>query len=612
MADVLLFIKDVDLDENQYMTDLYPDGMPSDTVIKKTLTGIRATTCELEAPHDSIIIVPNVPVIEGKQEKYSKILGVKQGVNSFDIAHYLLNDGVEFKKILTTPESYGKVKEAFQRTGIDMYQDYTLMIDECEKAVQEADFRPDIIEPYFDLFNFKSKFLISATPLFPNLKGFENNLFYGINIKPTFSYQKDLSLIATNNVPEEFSRQIAMNSTNKKAIFLNSPTYAKMLIDRHEIKHCSKVYTSADGIKDLKKEGYMTTDRFQLNETLQQYSFFTSRFYSAVDLETEDKPDIIMVTDCLSKRQTMIDPYTHAIQITGRFRFGMGSITHITNYNNKIAVKSREDMLQQIKEQKGLYDAIKVLKEAETGGGRALLKEIEDRTPFARFIFKEGRFKGKTNPFLIECFLEKEKVKGFYKHPLHLKDAYVNTKYFNVTYHYEKYAVSSGIIGVTSKRLSKKRKIEIVERLKVLKPSGLKLIILTNEQELELSNLWEEASTLCHFYELHGADKIVELDYDLTAIKRELKTYNKKQLYIVPLKDIYNYFELGTAYPENKIQDVLQSIYNKYHLVDDDGKPLRAKGTYLNKYFKASDRKSIPHSREKGYTPLERKFLLED
>ena len=604
----------VRIKEQEFMSDLYPNGLPTDTIIDKTLTAKGATTCELDtkyAKRHSIIIEPNVPVIDGKQVKYPEIQGVHEGITDADIKAYLQNKSIQYKKIVATPEGYSKVKRAVRYAGMNLFEDFFLLIDECEKIVQDSDFRPDIVLPFFDFFEFKRKAMISATPLFPNLKGFSNHSFKIIKIVPDYDYKKDLTLIGTNNVQQEFLNHI-LQSGNKKAVFLNSPDYAKVLIEKAGIRNCSKIYCSdnEDNISKLQQEGYKAADQFVSGEVLEQYSFFTSRFYSAVDLETPDRPDILMMTDCISKLQTMIDPYTHAVQITGRFRKGIGSITHITNWNSELKFQSREQILKDLKDEEEFYDRLVTFKETLTSKRKELMKEIEERTPFYRFMFKDDEHRGKVNPFLVECYIQKFQVASFYQNLHKLEHAYRDTGHFNVSYRYEPHAEQAQAVK-SKKVLSRKRKLEILERLQVLKPKGLVLMFLSEEQERELTSLRREAPELCRYYEKFGIDKIVEIDYDLTTMKRQLKTEHKKEIYFVPIDEIYCLFILGRPYSEETIITTLQDVFNKYELTDDNGRPLKAKATDLNKYFKVSGRITIPNSRSKGYVPLVRRYSLD-
>ena len=606
-------LKLVEIRDNQYMSDLYPDGLPSNAIIDKTLTAKGATTCELDeryAKRNSIIIEPNIPVIDSKQVKYPNLLGVREGVTDYDVKKYLLDKSIRYKKIIVTPESYSKVKKAAEYAGVNLFKDFFLLIDECEKVVQDANFRPDIVLPFFDFFSFDNKALISATPLSPKLKGFTNHSFSHIKIVPTYDYKKNLSLIGTNNVQLEFLKQISLND-NKKAIFLNSPEYAKTLIEKADIRNHSKIYCSnqENAINKLHEEGYKASDSFVSGEILEQYSFFTSRFYSAVDLDTPDKPDIIMVTDCLSKAQTMIDPFTHSVQITGRFRSGIGSITHITNWKEDLKPKSREEIIEDMEAQRKVYNMLADLKETLTGRERQLLTEIQERIPIYQVLFRNDDYKGKVNPFLVECYIQKSKIESLYQELQSLNNAYNETGHFNVSYHYEHYKEKPK--AVKAKPLSRERKLQILERLQDLKPEGLVLKFLTEEQQEELKSLRHEAPELCKYYEKFGMDKIIEIDYDLASMKRQLKSAHKKEIYFVPIDEIHNSFIIGKPYSENEIVTTLQTIYDKYELVDDNGNPLQAKATYLGKYFRLSDRMTIPSTRLKGYTPLEKKYSLE-
>ena len=486
-----LELKLVEIRDNQYMSDLYPDGLPSNAIIDKTLTAKGATTCELDeryAKRNSIIIEPNIPVIDSKQVKYPNLLGVREGVTDYDVKKYLLDKSIRYKKIIVTPESYSKVKKAAEYAGVNLFKDFFLLIDECEKVVQDANFRPDIVLPFFDFFSFDNKALISATPLSPKLKGFTNHSFSHIKIVPTYDYKKNLSLIGTNNVQLEFLKQISLND-NKKAIFLNSPEYAKTLIEKADIRNHSKIYCSnqENAINKLHEEGYKASDSFVSGEILEQYSFFTSRFYSAVDLDTPDKPDIIMVTDCLSKAQTMIDPFTHSVQITGRFRSGIGSITHITNWKEDLKPKSREEIIEDMEAQRKVYNMLADLKETLTGRERQLLTEIQERIPIYQVLFRNDDYKGKVNPFLVECYIQKSKIESLYQELQSLNNAYNETGHFNVSYHYEHYKEKPK--AVKAKPLSRERKLQILERLQDLKPEGLVLKFLTEEQQEELKSL---------------------------------------------------------------------------------------------------------------------------
>lgn len=98
----------------QYLTEVLP-MIPTNTILYKTITGLGATYGELKAERNSIIIELNLPVIAGKcrdpKHKDDNLLGVYEGVYTDDIIKYLEASKNKRIKILTTPESFWKIKE---------------------------------------------------------------------------------------------------------------------------------------------------------------------------------------------------------------------------------------------------------------------------------------------------------------------------------------------------------------------------------------------------------------------------------------------------------------------------------------------------------------------
>ena len=121
----------------QHLSEVLP-LIPTNTILCKTLTGIGATYGEIRSVRNSIIIEPNRPVIYGKcrapKHKNDNLFGVYEGIYTQDIVNYIIKSQDMNKKIkiLTTPESFYKVRTAFEQMGIDIRTDgYFLLFDEC-------------------------------------------------------------------------------------------------------------------------------------------------------------------------------------------------------------------------------------------------------------------------------------------------------------------------------------------------------------------------------------------------------------------------------------------------------------------------------------------------
>ena len=153
-----------------YLTEILPE-IPTNTILYKRLTGLGATYGELKAQRHSIIIEPNKPVISGKctDPKHSNdnLFGVFEGVYTDDIVKYLERSTKQdkFFKILTTPESFPKVQEAFEEMEIDIRFTCFLLFDECHKIIKDVNYRADISLPMDFFFQCRHKALVSATPI---------------------------------------------------------------------------------------------------------------------------------------------------------------------------------------------------------------------------------------------------------------------------------------------------------------------------------------------------------------------------------------------------------------------------------------------------------------
>ena len=104
----------------QYLTEVLPQ-IPTNTILYKKLTGLGATYGELKADRNSIILEPNVPVIKGKckDPKHSNdnLFGVYENVTVERIVKYLRASKDKHIKLLSTPESFFKIKSAFVGYG---------------------------------------------------------------------------------------------------------------------------------------------------------------------------------------------------------------------------------------------------------------------------------------------------------------------------------------------------------------------------------------------------------------------------------------------------------------------------------------------------------------
>ena len=561
--------EEITISQGQFLKDVLPI-IPTNTIIAKTVPGIGATTLEIKSDRHSIIIEPNVPVIKGKVQKHKNLFGVYEGVSINNVINYLEKplEKNEYKKIMTTPESFCKVMRAMQLLQIDCYKDYMLLFDECDKIIKDIDYRTAIALPIEDFFLFDNKAFVSATPILPSDPRFEQQNFQVIKILPDYDYTKKMQLVTTNNVVAVFRKILKMCENQKHAcIFLNSTDTILAIINKFGLQNCSKVYCSQDSVDKLNKSGYANAFAdLQLDSNkhvkLEQFTFFTSRFFSAVDIDSNIKPTIVIISDLYYAKHSMIDPNTETIQILGRFRNGIGGIIHISNINPNMDYKTPEQLQNYLDGCHEVYTQLKRLLETATGEGvKETLEEALERITYAKYIDKEGN----KNYFAIDNYFDEERVKMYYTNPLYLKDAYLNTNYFTVKHqHIELSLGDEDRLKISRADNKKEKRLAIIEQLDVLNGiDGVYDEPLFREWRDSLHN---EDALIVDIYETLGteyAKQNLMSDKKMTLDLIKYRSENGQDRFAI-MTSIYAVFEVGKKYPINYIKKMIRKIYSSF------------------------------------------------
>ena len=419
----------ITLHKGQYLSDVMSE-IPSNCILSKRIPGCGATTLELETQRNSIIVVPNVPVIKSKCGKYSNLLGVYEDVTTDKIRNYLTNNRLH--KIMTTPESFGKVKNAC--SGIDIYNHFFLLMDECHQLIKDVDYRTDIVLPMNDFFRFKSKALVSATPIGfsdPRFKEFET-----VEVSADYDYRQEIAVTHTYNIYKAISEYLGNHTEETVCFFVNSVVMIYSIMKQFGILEDSTVYCAPKSRLKLKNEYSFDNAYNDWNaDTMKKYNFFTGRFFTAFDLDLPYQPDLVMVTDPYNSEYTILDIDTDCIQICGRFRNGIKEFTKnwfaIDNEINSVLVNNRYQSRQEIKnwyndchffnptfencEYNENDEKLKIAKTTRSVKDKhrkmvQLLSEME--TPYSEYALDFINDMRKIDPFIVEAFetLGKERI----------------------------------------------------------------------------------------------------------------------------------------------------------------------------------------------------------
>lgn len=588
----------------QHLSEVLP-LIPTNTILCKTLMGIGATYGELRAARNSIIIEPNRPVIYGKcrdpKHTNDNLFGVYEGIYTQDVVNYIIKSQDRNKKIkiLTTPESFYKVRMAFEQVEIDIRTDgYFLLFDECQKIVKDCGYRKNISLPMDYFFECNDKAMVSATPpsefADPRFKDFDI-----ITICPNFNYKKAITVCVTNNVLER--TRLLLTELNEQPVFffVNSTDIILAMIEQLRLKEESAVFCSADSVDKLKSQKFCNAHENWNQNHMAKYNWMTSRFYNALDIELEYKPNVVMITDCFTADYTMIDPYMDAVQIMGRFRNGTSNIYHISNLDGRILVRGKSDIVTRYQCDKEIYEHIETLKNMQTDFNcRDAFSEALEVLPYNRFLDDYG----KEDAFKIDNYIYEEQIKVMYHDSTRLYRGYEECGYYdvatsNTTYKYgdfERLKIRNATIPI------KEKQKQLVKQLEALKGDE-------TEMAMQFRNALHNADPLIvEAWEVLGKEIIEELNYNPKSIREKmiLTLHEKKAKSSDVIRMVNNSFKPRHWYSSRFIKQELRRIHELLGVPKN--KAITAKA--ILQYFEATERRT---NEARGYYLVSPKFITE-
>lgn len=301
-------------------------------IVNKTETGIGATTLELEAIRNSIIVEPIRITASSKVHKYNTHKGKQflyvgsktkhhKKITDKEIKEYLSNPKIKSKKLVVVADSLERVIRIMNSIDKDLYKEYFLMIDEIDSFQNDAFYRSRM-ETCLDIykqFPKENRALVSATVLsFSDpLLNLENYTEYKYDVPSV----RNIDLINTYNllgsVIDKVKDILDNYPSDKIMIAYNAVSncydLAKHIVDHNYLPEDEvRILCSVNNKKSLKSY-YAELESDQLPGRL---TLVTSAYFSGFDLNEDFH--LISVSDGTSRIQTLSD---HKLkQIAGRCR----------------------------------------------------------------------------------------------------------------------------------------------------------------------------------------------------------------------------------------------------------------------------------------------------
>lgn len=319
----------------------YLTKMPHGLVDKK-ITGIGATTLEINSKRNSIIVFPTKALAYGKHSKHpntlyvgSEIKGENKKVTNQQIKEYLAKE--RYKKLLVVADSLGRLLDII---GKENFKDYFLMVDEIDVLQTDNNFRPQLenVIDYYLMFPLKNRCMVTAT-----MKDFNNPILKKeckFSITWTYNTHRDVRLLHTNNIIQTVIEEVISHPKDKIFIAYNSILQIQNIIstlDEETRKACAILCSEAS----IKEAGVYFVPKLGDNDTLPaRINFATCCYFTGIDIQ--DSYHLITVTDVRRSHSMLtIDRMT---QIHGRCRKDDGILSETIIYNTIGYVSIMESM----------------------------------------------------------------------------------------------------------------------------------------------------------------------------------------------------------------------------------------------------------------------------
>lgn len=479
----------------QYLSQVL-NALPDNCIFDKGRVGAGGTHIALTEECNTVIAVPFVSLIENKVAQFNgQVFGMYGGVTYKELKAYLADDSIKYKKIMVTYDSLDKVMPSIDTL------DYKIMIDEYHLLFTQYSFRRDAVQTVLDNYKqFKSFCFLTATVLeddfiLEELKDVQVVRAVWEEVREVFvdSIKCDKDVLATTakTIQEHLSGEIEGNAY----IFVNSIEFIKDLI-----KACNLTDDNTRVIYSKNNKTQLTISRGATMDKPKKINLLTSTVFEGADLYDENGRTYIVSDN--KKQHTLTDISTSFQQIAGRIRNTKywNQLTHIfsvTRYSNDLT-----------------YDEFK--------------KACDDTKDKAATIVKEcnGLSEVVKKSVNVECESYVVKTDNIFSFDANLLkiDLYnfkVTKCLYAIRVNVDKALTENGF--TVNRVVSDLRFEDVIEKeTKATFEEVVEDIKDRSEDEVEYQEALERFSFLAEAIEKLGFDKMKELNYHQSNIKRAL------------------------------------------------------------------------------------------
>ena len=397
------------LKDNTYLSDTF-DKTPNGIVIKNN-TGIGATSLELKAKRNSIIVEPLKVTASLKAKKSSDYFYAGSKTEHFSsdfdenkLRAYLNNSSIGFKKIIVVADSLPKVYKLLSK---EEKNDFFLMVDESDTFQLDSSFRESMSSCYriYKKHPKELRCLLTATPIDfndPELKDEKKTFFKHEN-----EQNRDITISYVNNnigfCADLIAKYYTANPDKKIMVAFNDVGELYNLAKKVE-KNLSlgrgKIAILCSKSKQQKADVYFKELRGEMLPT--SINLVTSAYFTGYDL---NEPYRLMV---LTTENSKLNQHTtdRLKQIAGRCRTPNKLISEdiIHKFNSETSITETEWTLEELEKQaRTLLEVLNCMK-VHLLSSSSLKNEIEE-------IQKQFLKSSKLKPFGFDLLSKNDDAK---------------------------------------------------------------------------------------------------------------------------------------------------------------------------------------------------------
>lgn len=577
---------EIDYAKKEKMSHKFPDGLPNG-IIDKKVPGIGATTAELIAPRESIIVVPTKALAYSKMKsKYannplyigSKYRDLEEPTRK-DVEDYLNdweNPNYNQKIIVVADSLHTKL---FNWIPQNLLSHFFLMIDEIDTFQNDSNYR-DSLEKAIDYYYKHPKdnrCMLTATPIIfqtkiPDERKDINVINYNkpnlhiwhVERNSVMSYLLDFLKLRAKEIREENKHVIAYNSINQAKTFLNYLLKKEKLgfIKEQVGIMCSRDSRNevGDYYCEIAEDGSLPSGKLIV--------FMTSAYFSGVDIKDDFTTVIVSGSDAKHHRLTS----RQIVQIAGRNRKGSSEdylIIPEMKYEHhdikNLKIKTKED----IEYLSGLsncvekyFDKTYLLKNNRNN----IYKEIVSNSGLKEFMRLDKNNKLTYSAFKIDAFIHKKTEDNLlYTKKADLKKSL--SKHFNIiTYNKKDLPKPDGDLFKDDIKLSKHELF-----LNIINEKAIGLLDLSAldrsarefyDKLIFLKKYMTEIDIIYHLKHLSG-NKSLDTKTFNNFVKAVYATASDEERYQFFRRELKNNFTMNNQYASSEIVSKILNINKK-------------------------------------------------